>query len=248
MGSVPVIVFLVPVVGVIAAVVFPRLAKQLASSTEQRYAEFRLADLAPRLGLHIVEGDPSLNMLQAHVAHNMARGWSVGGLRGLAVKGKETRVRLEGTPYGRPTRFTFFARTEGTDLIGARVVRRELDCRLSVRVPVELPPFEIVLRRPSSSLEVKPELGLPAQSFGDPQLDAHLVLHCADPRLGPVVAPAVVGLTGHRFLHLQGTGDVISSLAATEAGLTIAVYHLTDTQVALEHLANVLAGPVTPRR
>jgi hypothetical protein len=247
MGSIPVVVFVVPVVGLLAAILLPRFAKQMAKSADDRYAEFRLGDLAPRLGLHIVEGDPSLNMIQAHVTHNMANARSVGGLKGLVKSAKETRVRLEGAPYGRPTLFTFLARTEGTDLPGARFVRKTFDCRLCVRVPVGLPPFEIVRRRSSPGLKAKPELGLPAQSFGDAQLDAQLALSCADPRLGPALAPAVVGLTAHQFLHLQGHGDVISSLA-TEPGLMYAIYDLTTTQNALEHMANVFAGPVARHR
>src|SRR5262245_4364400 len=176
MGSLPVIVFVAPVIGLIAVIVIPRFGKQMASRVDERYSEFRVGELAPRLGLHIVEGDPSLNLSQGHSAHHMSKSKAVPGLMGLIRSAKETKVRLEGAPYGRPTQFLFYARTQGTSLPGVNFVSSTWDCRFSVRLPVQVPPFEIVRRHPAHTLKVKPELGLPRQSFGHPELDAELSL------------------------------------------------------------------------
>jgi hypothetical protein len=247
MGEVPVIVFVTPVIGLLLVVLVPRFGKRMMSSTDERYAEYRLASLAQRMGLQIVEGDPETNVIQAHVTHNMARSHTSRGLAGLVKNEKETRIRLEGAPYGRPTLFRFFARTVGANVAVARLVSKELDCRLSLRVGAPLPPFEILLRHPGYGLKTRPELGLPAQSFGDPDLDRRFVLTGADPRLGPALAPVVAGLTGHGYVHIQGQGDVIAS-RATEPAMMSAILALVETQLALEHMANVFTGPVAPRR
>jgi hypothetical protein len=247
MGQVPVVVFVVPVVGLILVVLVPRFGKRMMASTDERYAEYRLASLAKRMGLQIVEGDPAINVMQAHVTHNMAGSHAARGLAGWIKNEKETRIRLEGAPYGRPTQFRFFARTVGTDVAVARFVSKELDCRLSLRVGARLPPFEIVLRHPGYGLKTRPELGLPPQSFGDPDLDRRFILGGVDPRLGPALAPVVAGLAGHGYVHIQGQGDVITS-RATEPAMMSTILALVETQLALEHMANVFTGPVAPRR
>lgn len=248
MSNVPPVVFAAPVIAVVALLVLPRLAKAAMGATDRRYPEFRLPELAHRMGLRIVEGDPSINVMQAHVVHNMASGRPTGGvLRRQLDLAKETRILLEGAPYGRPTRFWFFSRTEQADRIAVKIVRREFDCRLSIHVPVNVPPFEIVLRGARLGAGTKPELGLPRQSFGDPDVDRRLALTCADPRLGPALAPAVAALTSHTALHIQGHDSVIESLVG-ESTVMLAVERILDTQHALEHMANVLAGPVSQQR
>ncbi len=250
MGSVPVVVYLVPVIGIAAAFLVPRFGQHMMKVTDRNYSEFRVGELAQRMGLQLVEGDPAFNMMQAQVSHNVSKAEAQG--RGLRKwleldTAQETRVRMEGAPYGRPTQFLYLARTKYADRVAVKFVTKELDCRLSIRVPVHLPPFEIVLRRPVMGQKAKPEMGLPLQSFGDTELDARLVLSCADPRLGPALAPVAAHLAAHQFLHIRGNGDIICSVA-TEAGVTSAITQIVETQHALEHMANVLTGPVAPRR
>lgn len=247
MSNIPPVVFAGPVIAVVALLVLPRFGKAMMASTDKKYAEWRLGDLSQRLGLQIVEGDPTMNLMQAQTAHNMAKGKAGRGLRSLTDLQKETRIRMEGAPYGRPTQFLFRSMTRQTDAMVAKFIKTEFECRFSVRLPFAPPPFEIVLRRPSGAYKVKPELGLPEQSFGDAGLDGHLVLCSTDPRIGPALAPAMAGLMQHTYLHIQGNGDVISSLT-DETGYSAATYYIYETQQTLEHMANMLAGPVTPHR
>jgi hypothetical protein len=161
-NGVPLAVYLVPVIGLGMGAFWLIFGRRLMTGADRRYRDFRVADLAQRLGLRIVEGDPTLNMMQAHTKHNMriARDRASGFLR----SSKETRVVLEGAPYGRPTRFLFDRYTEVAERVVARVVSGSFDCRLSLRVPVDLPAFEIVqrARRPVSGNQGRARVGAAA--------------------------------------------------------------------------------------
>jgi hypothetical protein len=252
MSGVPVYVFFIPVIGLGMGLFWLVAGKRMMAGTDRKYGEYRAGDLAQRMGLQIVEGDPSLNLLQAQTKHNMARarrpaGGPVGRLLGDADK--ETRVRLEGAPYGRPTQLVFDSYTKHQDRLVVGITSWSFEYRLSIQVPVELPPFEIVLRKSGAyGVKAKPEWSLPKQSFGSPDLDAKLSLRCADPRLGPHLAPAVGGLTSHKYLHIQSSGRVISSIAEDPNATMYVTMDLEQTQIVLEHMANALVGPVQPHR
>ena len=252
MSAVPVYVFFIPVIGLGMGLFWLVAGKRMMASSDRKYSEYRAGDLAQRLGLQIVEGDPSLNLMMAQSKHNMASarrpsGGAVG--RMLGDRDKETRVRLEGAPYGRPTQLIFDFYTKNQERIVANITSWSFDYRLSLQLPVDVPPFEIVLRKGGAhGIKAKPEWKLPKQSFGSPDLDDKLTLRCEDHRLGPHLAPVVGGLTSHKFLHIQGNGRIISSLAEDPNATMYVTMDLEQTQIALEHMANALAGPVQQHR
>jgi hypothetical protein len=249
--GVPVAVYLVPVIGLGMGAFWLIFGRRLMTGADQRHRNLRVADLAQRLGLRIVEGDPALNMMQAHTKHNMRMAKDKAG---FMRSSKQTRVVLEGAPYGRPTRFLFHRYTEVADRVVVRMVSGAFDCRLSLQVPVDLPPFEIVSRsglgRRYMGIKAQAEWGLPSQSFYDAGLDAKLALSSPDPRIGSYLAPVVGGLVGHRYVHVQGRGGLIESLASqddtasNDAGYFQWIFEVEDHQRILEQMANVLAGPV----
>jgi hypothetical protein len=246
-SEIPTYIYFMPVAATGLLVFWLVVGKRMMASTDRRYAAFRVGELAQRMGLQIIEGDPSLNLMQAQTTHNMsttsqATGGTVARLLGDTAK--ETRVRLQGAPYGRPTELVFFSYTKYQDRLAVGIITTSFEFRLSVQVPVAVPAFEIVLRRSGSyGLKAKPEWRLPKQSFGAPELDAHLSLTTTDARLGPYLAPAVGGLVGHKYLHIQGDGHVISSLTEENATM-LGAFELEQTQLILEHMATALAGPV----
>jgi hypothetical protein len=251
-NGVPLTVYLVPAIGLGMGAFWLLLGRRLMTGADQRHRDFRVADLAQRLGLQIVEGDPTLNMMQAHTKHNMrmAKDKAPGILRSA----KETKVVLEGAPYGRPTRFLFHRYTEVAQRIVAQVVSGSFDCRLSLWVPADLPPFEIVSRAGFADrymgIRAKAEWDLPAQPFGDSDLDAKLALSSPDPRLGRHLAPVVGALVGDKYVHIQGNRGVIESLASkddtasNDAGYFQWIFEVQHHQRVLEQMAEVLAGPV----
>lgn len=256
MSGVPVFVFLVPVLGLGMGLFWLVAGKRMMAGSDRKYGEYRAGDLAQRMGLQIVEGDPSLNLMMAQTKHNMAMAKRpTGGRvdRMLGDSDKETRVRLEGAPYGRPTQLVFDSYTKHQDRLVVGITISSFEYRLSLQLPVELPPFEIVLakggaRSGAYGLKAKPEWKLPKQSFGSPDLDAKLTLLCDDPRLGPHLAPVVGGLTSHKYLHIQGNGRILSSIADDENATLYVTLDIDQTQIVLEHMANALAGPVQQRR
>jgi hypothetical protein len=249
--GVPVTVFLLPAVGLGIGAFFLLFGRRLMTGHDQRYHDLRVGELAQRLGLRIVEGDPALNMMQAHTKHNMRMAKDKAG---FMRSSKETKVVLEGAPYGRPTRFLFHRYTAVAERVVVQVVSGSFDCRLSLQVPADLPPFEIVSRsglgRRYMGIKAQAEWGLAPQSFGDADLDAKLALSSLDPRIGPFLAEVVRSLAGHRYVHIQGHRGVIESLASQEdtasndAGYFQWIFEVVDHQRVLEHMATVLAGPV----
>jgi hypothetical protein len=249
--GVPVTVFLLPAVGLGIGAFFLLFGRRLMTGHDQRYHDLRVGELAQRLGLRIVEGDPALNMMQAHTKHNMRMAKDKAG---FMRSSKETKVVLEGAPYGRPTRFLFHRYTAVAERVVVQVVSGSFDCRLSLQVPADLPPFEIVSRsglgRRYMGIKAQAEWGLAPQSFGDADLDAKLALSSPDPRIGPFLAEVVRSLAGHRYVHIQGHRGVIESLASqqdtasNDAGYFQWIFEVVDHQRVLEHMATVLAGPV----
>jgi len=249
--GVPVSVFLLPAIGLGIGAFFLLFGRRLMTGHDQRYHDLRVGELAQRLGLRIVEGDPALNMMQAHTKHNMRMAKDKAG---FMRSSKETKVVLEGAPYGRPTRFLFHRYTAVAERVVVQMVSGSFDCRLSLQVPADLPPFEIVSRsglgRRYMGIKAKAEWGLAPQSFGDADLDAKLALSSPDPRIGPFLAEVVRSLAGHRYVHIQGHRGVIESLASqddtasNDAGYFQWIFEVVDHQRVLEHMATVLAGPV----
>ena len=133
---------------VIVALGFPIIAMAF---TNRLFAQYRVANIAKRMGLTIAEGNPKLNMVNAIPIHNLKMGAGVGGswLSRAINTTKETKVRLVGAPHGRPTEFVYFRRHEIKE--GLLVVTTDswFECRLSVQVPVAFPEFEIVRRSPA---------------------------------------------------------------------------------------------------
>jgi len=252
MGAVPIYVFFVPVVGVALGLFWAVAGRRMMARSERQYSEYRAADVAQRMGLRIVEGDPALNLMMAQTQHTMAQarrpaGGAVG--RMLGDKDKATRVRLEGAPYGRPTQLVFDSYTKHQERIVASVTSWSFEYRLSLQLPVEVPSFEIVLRKAGAhGVKAKAEWRLPKQSFGSPDLDAKLTLRCEDPQIGPHLAPAASALAEHKFLHIQGNGRIISSITEDPNATMYVTMDLEATQLVLEHMANALAGPVEQHR
>ena len=86
---------------VIVALGFPIIAMAF---TNRLFAQYRVANIAKRMGLTIAEGNPKLNMVNAIPLHNLKMGAGVGGswLSRAINTTKETKVRLVGAPHGRP--------------------------------------------------------------------------------------------------------------------------------------------------
>jgi hypothetical protein len=236
--------YLLPLI-VVVALAFPFVMMRL---TDVLYAKYRVGNIARRMGLTLAEGDPKLNLVQATQEHAAKFETGTGGsfLSRFLNSTKETKVRLVGAPHGRPTEFVYWRRHDTKDRLVVITQESWFECRMSLQVPVAFPEFEIVRQRPHMGVygpKPQPELPLPPQRFGAPQLDSTLKLTAAEPRLGPALAPAVAPLGSLEFVHVQGRNGAIHWLA-NEEGSMYACRRLPEAQQVLERIADVLAGPV----
>jgi hypothetical protein len=236
--------YLAPLI-VVVALAFPFVMMRLTDVLSARY---RVGNMAERMGLAVAEGDPKLNLVQATQEHAAKFERSTGGsfLSRLLNSTKETRVRLVGAPHGRPTEFVYWRRHDTKDRVVVITQESWFECRMSLQVPVAFPEFEIVRQCPHMGAygpKAQPELPLPPQPFGNPQLDGKLKLTTAEPGLGRALAPAVGALGQLEFVHVQGRDGAIHWLA-NEEGSMFACRRLPEAQQALERIADVLVGSV----
>jgi hypothetical protein len=224
--------------------VFGRKSTRL---NDQGYEQFRLVNLAQRLGLQIVDGTPDFNLMTALGQHQTTAYSGTGGVVG-AVMGdgvKETRARMIGAPFGRTVELVFFYNEHFEGGFLENVVTHAFECRLSAQVATPFPDFEIVPRNQKQFLTATPELGLPLSSFGAPGVDASLVLFAADPRVGPLLAPIVAPLVSFPFYHLVGHNGWVHSRSDQTSTLT-ALYYLEAMERILEQVACLLEGKPAP--
>jgi hypothetical protein len=172
-----------------------------------------------------------------------ATGGVIAKLKGNGIK--ETRARLSGSPYGHPTEFVFYRRTEVSPGLTVTEIRETYDYRLTLRVGAPVPDFEIVLRAPQRGLEAIPELPLALQAFGDVHLDSALKLTSSDRDVGRLLAPLMAPLASMPYVHVQGRGGVLHSIM-TQYTVFAAAHHLEAMQRVLEQMACSLEGRVPP--
>jgi hypothetical protein len=78
MSDFPLFVLAMPAVAVALLLFWTTVGKRMMRATDRRYADYQVGVVAQRMGLQIVEGVPSLNLIQAQTTHNMAAGRATG--------------------------------------------------------------------------------------------------------------------------------------------------------------------------
>ena len=192
-----------------------------------------LRAVAERLGLALVDGDPDLNLYYFQQPSSDFR----------------RRAVCEGRPYGRPARLLLVDGQSTEERLFSRVRTVSFGCFLEVACPVQLPPFEVSLRAPNEHL-VPPVFlddvpGLRDVATGDPTLDATLRVVSTEPRIGPLLAPALRLLAGQPYVHLAGiTGTLTISYG--RYALPYLAQAPEEQLLALETAACALEGRPAP--
>jgi hypothetical protein len=195
MDQVPIIVYAMPIIA-LGLVFFMRMRmKSTLAKGEAENAASRAGEMAKRIGLSVVEGDPNLNLMYAHTQI-------------IAGQLEEAKVRLAGNPSGRNGEVTYYERRETKTGMTSTTVTTYFDGRVAVEVRAPFPEFELVLRSPPSWVGTpKLKISASAHPFGDPALDQRYVLRTVDARIGPVIAPALANLASHQYVHIYGQGN-----------------------------------------
>ncbi len=249
MGNIPVVTYLIPVLVVVVMIILLIQRRAIVGRTQRMYGHFRLADLAQRLRLNIVEGDPEANMMMMTGYYEAGQKFEPTGGAYARMTGKGTktvRVRMLGEPYGHPTEFVYHSRTDVDPGVSQTTYTTWFDCRLTIQVPVRFPAFEIVPRaQQKRGFEIRPEKPMPPASFGDPALDATLALTTSEPAVGPVLAPAAAAMAHFTYVHVLGSDGMVSFLL-NRTGYTAGMHYLEEAQRVLEQMVGSLAAG--PRR
>jgi len=148
--------------------------KQLAAAQET-YARFQIGPLAQSLGLRVVHGDPTANLMLA--PHNTQ------GTRIADDQPYEWHVRLQGEPRGRPVEVLYFHRRERKTGVVEVTFTYYDEAYVAVALRGAVPDFEVVSKK-SSLGAIDRKQALPPRPFGDPELDQEFTLATNDPNVG----------------------------------------------------------------
>jgi len=199
--------------------------KQVAAANET-YANMVATDVATRLGLEVVEGDPNINLMMLHYGHVTAEATEVKdgtGWTATTTDVKKVGVTLRGTPNGRSQEFTYWLESEHVRL--TKQWTRTLHFALRTQVNASFPQFEVALRSPNALLKPKLHFALGAAPTGIPTVDAALVVYASDPKIAQILAPHLIPFIGHTYVHIVGDGQRLM-LLADQATSSYATYFL----------------------
>jgi len=209
-----IIVTVVIVAATFGFMIFQR--KKLAT----QYAHLRAGQLATRLGMQLLEGNPEFNPVTQSVQPSVQNTGSAGGfLRQMAasqVGGTlgEFKLHAAGQPYGHNAELVLYCRQDLETGLVQNTTTTWHDLRLTLHARHGVVPFDLRLRKEMTGMETRRRDDvprMPAQSFGDPMLDQRYVIETPDPALPRRIAPALAMLAPHLiYVHLIGTGTQLS--------------------------------------
>ncbi len=205
-----------------------RMATTLAANSDKT-----LGVIASRLGMRVVEGDPSLNLLYFQQPSGDFK----------------RSLRAEGQPYGRPARLTIVDGQKTNEYVVAKKITQTFGCFLEVTLAIRVHPFELTLRSPQQylapNLELEHRTELQTVSLADPALEQMFVVRSADPQVPERLRAALQLLSTQQFVHLAGEGDRIW-MSFTRFGLASLSYAPEELLLALEAAACGLEGRPAP--
>lgn len=227
----------------------------MKSKMSAQYANMRAGDVAARLGMRMVEGDPSFNLVMQSVlpgVQNMssASGFlnqmaatNVGGTLG------ETRLRATGEAYGYGAELVLHCRQDFEPGAFENVTTTWHDLRLTVYARATLTPFDLRMRQETPGLETRRDCTkprMPPAAIGVPHLDGRFVVECVDPGPARRIAPAIALVPPHTVaLHVTGEGNAIS-FVMTPTSVSAAAMSLEPMLHVLASIAALMEGRAMP--
>jgi hypothetical protein len=238
MSQIPIIVYLVPVFGlVLVGYMYMMRGKRLAAYDTQ-YANYRVGPMSQRLGLTLVEGDPQFNLWITQANEDVSRGPS--DARPLHVQ-----VRMTGNHGGIPLEFVYLHRVEQET--GFSEVRRKIwfDCRLIAHARQPFPPFEVTSKQgPVGTIaQIQP---LPPALTGNPAVDATYTVATNEPRMAQVLGSVLPGFSAmvNSGIHIVGDGKTVAFVMKEDKPPLIpsALYYAEIMAEQLVHVARTVGG------
>jgi hypothetical protein len=212
--------------------------KQQTAQFDQQNAQYRAGELATRLGLQLVKGDPTFNFMVTHANADVARG-------ATDSKAVHIDIELRGEPFGVPLSLTYLNRQERDTGLTTTTYKHWFDCRMAATAKQPFPPFEVTSRRVQSGAIVKTQT-LPEMATGNPAVDAEFSVSTQEPALAQLlgqVLPEFVALSAVG-VHLVGDGQRVSYIMNQISApyVASALYHAEVMSHGLSTLAKRLGG------
>jgi len=212
--------------------------KQKTAEFDQQYANYRAGELAQRLGLQLIKGDPAFNFMVTHANEAIARG-------ATDKQAVHIDIELSGTPFGAPLSLVYLNRQERETGVAQTTYKTWFDCRMIATAKQPFPPFEVTSRRPPMGAIVKQQ-AFPEMKTGNPAVDAEFQVTTQEPGLAQLlgqVLPEFVALSS-AGVHLVGDGQRVSFVMSQTAAPLVAsaLYHAEVMSHALSSLARRLGG------
>lgn len=187
--------------------------KKMMKAVDTQYANCTAGLVAQRLGLQLIAGDPTFNLV---VWENRAP--QLNDLNPIPHQVFDFQIQAQGTPQGRPSRFFFQAKREASAKIPmmSRTITDTYGCMLEVSLQAQLPYFELAsisqnaYLQPNMVLSSRTDMRQVPGAFQSPVLDSAFSLTTTDPNIAPLLARALPMLSGIQWIHLVGTPGTLS--------------------------------------
>jgi hypothetical protein len=236
--QIPIQVFLVPVIGLAAVAYTLWSRKRTGQAHDQQFAGYRAGQLAERLGLQLVAGDPNFNLFINYANVDVQRGPSDG-------KPVHVEVRMQGAPQGVPIELVYLYRVERSSDFTTVTWRTWFDCHMSARAARPFPPFELLSRNAPLG-PIAQTMPLAPQSTGNPSADATYLVTTAEPGVAQLLGQVADGLApfANSGVHLVGDGQNVSFVMKKDKAplLANALYSAELMSSQLSQLARRLGG------
>lgn len=231
MNQIPPIVFIMPVLLIAFAIYMVINRGRAAKNMDAQWSQYRAGELAKRLGMQLVKGDPGFNFFIKQANADVSRGPSDG-------KPVHIDVLLE----GEDSALSYLYRIEQETNFSNVKWSIWSSCKMTVRAPNTFEPFEVISKSAPMGPIAKTQV-LPTQKTA---ADATYSVMTKDAELAKAIAEVLpeFSVFVNSGIHLVGDGDSISFIMKQDKAplLANALYYAEDMQSGLRNLAQRIAG------
>lgn len=237
-SDIPLQVFLVPIIGfaIVGYMLWQR--RTVGASHDAQFSNFRAGELARRLQMQIVEGDPAFNFFIRYANVDVMRGPSDG-------RPVHVAVRLQGAPHGVPLELRYYYRVEQKTELTVVTWTTWFECSMVAYAKQPFPPFEVLSRNAPVGPVVQ-QYTLPPMGTGDPSVDAIYQVSTQEPAMAQVLGQVLPGFAtfANSGIHLVGDGKSVAFVMKQDKAplLANALYYAEAMAQQLSEVARRVGG------
>lgn len=220
-----------------------------------QYSHLRAGELAPKLGMQLLAGNPEHNLVTMSVQPAIQNTSSAKGfLKQVATTqlgGQlgELKIHMAGQPYGANAELMLYCRQDYKPGFTENVTTTWSDLRMTVHARCNVAPFDLRLRDEHAGLETRRDdevPRMPAQQFGDPALDRRFVIECLDPALPRYLAGVLGALSSvMAYVHVTAHANQVS-FVMTPSSVNASAMSFEQILHALVSIAAMFEGRPVP--